>query len=150
MSSAPSFSRTCVLSYPVVERCIKRPSEDAASSILDCPVSRPVQTKPVLPKLPSLWHPVIAAQDRRQTPIPMAALRILISVILSGSHLEVSMRDVKWYFLHVLNDMLCSGLLFVIMKYPFLAHTHTLSLLFPPSLHLVLLPVGSPLTHALF
>lgn len=71
----------------------------------------PVQNKPVLPKLLSLWHPAIAAQDRRQTPTPMATLRILISVILSDSHLEVSTRDVKWYFLHVLNDMLCSGLL---------------------------------------
>lgn len=65
----------------------------------------------------------IAAQDGR--PTPMAMLRISISVVLSDSHLEVSTRDVKWYFLHVLSHMLCSGLLFVIMKYPFLAHTHT-------------------------
>lgn len=35
-SSAPSFSPTCELSYPVVEQCIRRPSEDSASSILDC------------------------------------------------------------------------------------------------------------------
>lgn len=124
MSSAPSFSGTCVLSYPVVL------FEDAASSILDCPVSRPVQNKPVLPKLPSLWHPVIAAQDGR--PTPMAMLRISISVVLSDSHLEVSTRDVKWYFLHVLSHMLCSGLLFVIMKYPFLAHTHTPVILLSP------------------
>lgn len=55
----------------------------------------------------------------------MATLRILISVIHSDSHLEVSTWDVKWYFLHGLKDPLCSGLLFVIMKYPFLAHTHT-------------------------
>lgn len=123
MSSAPSFSHTCVLSHPVMEQCIQRLFEEAASSILDCPVSRPVQNKPVLPKVPGLWHPVTAAQDGR--PILMAVLRILISVVLSDSHLEVSTRDVKWYFLRVLNHMLCSGLLFVIMKYPFLAHTHS-------------------------
>lgn len=29
MSSTPSFSPTCKLSYPVMEQCIKRPSEDA-------------------------------------------------------------------------------------------------------------------------
>lgn len=82
INSPLSFSQTHALLFFCHGVIDQSPFPQAASSILDFSISRSMQNKFALPKLPSFWHPVIAVQDSRQMPTLVATLRISVSVIL--------------------------------------------------------------------